>query len=222
MIATDHELVNRWVTVPPKVIMVDAAKLKPTEFNPKSRTEEKRLSELIEAIVEARGILQPLLITRDYWIADGNRRYAAAKNLGIPAVPCIVSDIGLQLLFRLANSGRMHITNAQWSQILAKEFSIENLPVMQQKTVRRIREAILSDKDFCEVIQSGKSLKNVYTYGRALARLCGDDDLLGAAMVWIVRQPAIINIRQVATSADVSSDRLRAEIISGKPLARTV
>lgn len=218
MIATDHELVNRWVTVPPKVIMVDTGKLKKIEFNPPPRTEEARIKDLVDAIVEARCILQPLLITRDYWIGDGNRRHAAASKLDIPAVPCIVSDMALQLLFRLANSGRMHITNAQWAAILARGFSIENLPVAQQKVARKIRE-VVSAEEYEEIIKSGKSLNNLHTYGRAFANLCGDKSLIGPAIVWIVRQPSYVNIRQLASGMDVAPTDLHSKIVSGQPLA---
>src|SRR5262245_61064397 len=43
--------------------------------------------------VRARGILDPLVITQDYFILSGHRRHAAARRLGLAEVPCRVKPI---------------------------------------------------------------------------------------------------------------------------------
>ena len=50
------------------------------------------LQELARSI-EERGVLEPLVITKDYYILSGHRRHAAAKIAGIELLPCRVVDI---------------------------------------------------------------------------------------------------------------------------------
>ena len=42
--------------------------------------------------VKERGILEPLIVTADYWIVSGHRRHAAASVAGLDSVPCRVMD----------------------------------------------------------------------------------------------------------------------------------
>lgn len=54
------------------------------------------LEELAAAIIESKGLLQPILVRQDadngYIIIDGERRYRAAKKAGLAELPCYIRD----------------------------------------------------------------------------------------------------------------------------------
>ena len=54
--------------------------------------EDRKMKELVEDI-KMNGILQPLVILDDGMILFGNRRYIAAKTLGLKTIPCITRTI---------------------------------------------------------------------------------------------------------------------------------
>ncbi len=76
-----------------------AIKLLSTEpgFNPRKHIE---LSEAFLGSIEARGILVPLLVRKNpkipghYYIVDGDKRFSAAKKLGLKEVPVILLEGG--------------------------------------------------------------------------------------------------------------------------------
>jgi ParB-like nuclease family protein len=42
--------------------------------------------------IRKNGILEPLRVTKDYYIISGHRRFAAAKHSGLGKIPCIIAD----------------------------------------------------------------------------------------------------------------------------------
>lgn len=79
----------------PRIRMINIDEIYPSPNQ--ARTELGNIQELMDSIKE-KGILEPILVRRKdelYEIIAGERRYAAAKNLGIKHIPCIemrVSD----------------------------------------------------------------------------------------------------------------------------------
>ncbi|MEP0813842.1 MAG: ParB/RepB/Spo0J family partition protein [bacterium] len=74
---------------------IDVEKIKPNPHQPRARFEEESLLRLAQSI-KSRGLLQPLLVTRDsdgYTLVAGERRLRAAKLAGLSEVPCIVSEV---------------------------------------------------------------------------------------------------------------------------------
>ena len=73
---------------------VDLDKIFPKNNNPRSNIDGDKLNELVESIRE-RGILQPLLcreIDDKYELIAGNRRYQAARIIGLKQVPIVIRD----------------------------------------------------------------------------------------------------------------------------------
>ncbi len=66
-----------------RIVPIDT--VKPSPLNPPSRTEKKRLKRLADRIDEC-GLLQPVLVTRDYVVIDGHRRLEALRQMGCKTV----------------------------------------------------------------------------------------------------------------------------------------
>jgi len=85
----EEKLQNRIVELP-------LAKVTPNKNQPRQNFKEQSLNELAESIKEF-GIIQPIMVrSLDggglYEIISGERRYKAAKMLGLATVPCIINQ----------------------------------------------------------------------------------------------------------------------------------
>lgn len=79
-------------------------RIKPNKDQPRKTFKPEELDELADSIRQ-NGILQPLLVRkRDsfYEIVAGERRYQAAKAVGLEEVPVIIRDISDEDVFKLA------------------------------------------------------------------------------------------------------------------------
>lgn len=74
---------------------IDLASIRPSPENEQLYKPVKRDDPAIQALAESireRGVIEPLVITQDYWIISGHRRFAAANLVGLDQVPCRVMD----------------------------------------------------------------------------------------------------------------------------------
>lgn len=79
-------------------------KITPNRNQPRKNFDQTALDELADSIKQ-HGILQPLLVRKKgtkYEIVAGERRYQAAKLVGLEEVPVVVRDISDEDVFRLA------------------------------------------------------------------------------------------------------------------------
>lgn len=78
------------------VTEIDISKVVPNPEQPRRTISELHLSELAASIQE-HGVLQPLLVTKQdkdtFMIIAGERRFRAAKQVGLKKVPCIVRTL---------------------------------------------------------------------------------------------------------------------------------
>jgi ParB family chromosome partitioning protein len=73
---------------------VDTASIRPNPYQPRERFDEEQLNELTESIREV-GILQPVLVRPvgdEYELIAGERRWRAARRLGIGRMPALVRE----------------------------------------------------------------------------------------------------------------------------------
>ena len=79
-------------------------KIKPNPNQPRKAFGEESLAELADSI-EKNGILQPLLVRRkgqSYQIIAGERRYQAAKRVGLKELPVLIRDVSDDEVLQLA------------------------------------------------------------------------------------------------------------------------
>lgn len=83
---------------------IPVEKISPNPHQPRLNFDEVKLEELAQSIKE-HGILQPLVVTKEgdqYEIIAGERRFQAAKKIGLPTVPVIVRIASEQEKLELA------------------------------------------------------------------------------------------------------------------------
>lgn len=64
--------------------------LAPNDYNPNIMTDE--LFQFLVKQIQEKGFRQPIIIKPDDEIIDGEHRWRAAKQLGLPEVPCIIIE----------------------------------------------------------------------------------------------------------------------------------
>lgn len=112
--------------------------------------DEEKLKELADSI-QAQGIIEPLVVTpngRGYYLIAGERRYRAAKELGLLQVPCVIRENDTECDERVIQ--------------LVENSQRENVPFFETaQAVRRLRdEADLTVKEICKM--TGLSQAHIY------------------------------------------------------------
>ncbi len=82
--------------LPKEFIHLPLDKIKPAKRQPRQEVGEKELWELAQSIKE-KGLIQPIVVRKledgVYEVVAGERRYQAAKSLGLKELPTIVKDL---------------------------------------------------------------------------------------------------------------------------------
>ncbi|WP_195989105.1 ParB/RepB/Spo0J family partition protein [Clostridium sp. D53t1_180928_C8] len=76
-------------------ILIDINLIKSNEEQPRKSFDDEKIMELAESI-KSNGIIQPLILRKDnneYIIVAGERRWRAAKSIGIKEVPAIIMEL---------------------------------------------------------------------------------------------------------------------------------
>lgn len=79
-----------------EIVRVPVDKIVANVYQPRQHFAEEALNDLAESI-KKHGILQPLLLTKDgdsYELIAGERRWRAAKRVGLEEVPAIIKNVG--------------------------------------------------------------------------------------------------------------------------------
>jgi len=115
------------------ITKVQVKDIKPYAENP--RNMELSLPKVKESISNF-GFNQPILLDREYIIITGHTRYAAAKELGMTELPCIVCDelnVNQVRAYRIADNKVGQ--DSAWDVALLKDelkkLRIDNFPVTQ-------------------------------------------------------------------------------------------
>ena len=92
-------------TADPSVLELPVEALEPNPVQPRTHFAAAALDELADSIRET-GLVQPILVRRTpagaYQIIAGERRWRAAKQLGLATVPVMVRDVGDDRLLEMA------------------------------------------------------------------------------------------------------------------------
>lgn len=216
----------RAVSFIPKVIMCPVGQLKASPFNPERRTEDAhKLHRLEEAIIEAQGIVQPIIVSNDYRIIDGHRRLQAAKNLGYVEVPVIISPLSLQVGWRVLNDTTLNVQSGDWVRAHYLGMALENIPKVERGRIWQIKR-LIGDDGFADLAQRNMS-SNVLNEARRVAKYVEgktnreqpSDDMLRSVLRWMIdigqQFPARAAVRQ-----NMNPKLLRYSIENNLELAR--
>ncbi len=87
-----------------KIVELDVERVMPNPDQPRKHFDEDQMTDLVESIRE-HGVLQPIIVAPkgdDYLIVAGERRWRAAKRVGLTMIPAIVKDLSEDQIFELA------------------------------------------------------------------------------------------------------------------------
>lgn len=144
-------------------------RIKPAKNQPRQKVSEKELTELTQSIKE-KGFIQPIVVREaeggGYEVVVGERRYQAAKSLGLKEIPTIIKELDDKDAFVLAiveNLQRQDLNPIEEARAFTHlieefEFSLEDIAqfVSKDKTtvVNALRLLKLPDK-IKEALQKG-------------------------------------------------------------------
>jgi ParB family chromosome partitioning protein len=133
------------------VMSIPVDLIEPNPRQPRSRFGEQELAELASSIRE-HGVLQPLIVTRDvqhpdrYLLIAGQRRWLAAQQAGLKAVPALVREASEEQRLELAlieNVQREDLSPLEMAEAfrqLAEDFHLSHEKIAEQ--VAKSRTAV--------------------------------------------------------------------------------
>jgi len=144
-------------------------RLDPNPFQPRSAWDPARLAELAASIRES-GIVQPILVRpvgERFQIIAGERRWRAARQLGLATVPVVVRAVADERLLELAlveNIQRQELTpleEAQAFQRLQEEFGLT-----QEDVARRVGRDRSTVANTLRLLRLPRELRELLSAGR--------------------------------------------------------
>lgn len=87
-----------------KIVELALERVMPNPDQPRKHFDEDQMTDLVESIRE-HGVLQPIIVAPrgdDYLIVAGERRWRAAKRVGLTTIPAIVKELTDDQIFELA------------------------------------------------------------------------------------------------------------------------
>lgn len=176
------------------IFWVDAEKIRPNPYQPRTDFDETRLKDLADSIRQY-GILSPLIVTRHeepredgglstyYELIAGERRLRASKLAGVLQVPVIIRSseendrekLELAIIENLQREDLNAIDRARAFDRLAKEFKLNNAEIGRK--IGRSREYVSNSMRLLSLpteIQNGIRTGAIYEgHARALLMLEG-------------------------------------------------
>lgn len=142
---TPQELQATAVTRPGGgVDTIPVDKILPNPYQPRKRFSPEELEELANSI-KSHGVLQPVIVRRkgeQFELVTGERRWRAARHLGLEAIPAIVRDVSepemleLGLIENLQRENLNVVEEAEGYQSLITKFNLS-----QDEIARRVGKA---------------------------------------------------------------------------------
>ena len=159
-----------------KIEKIEINKLKPATYNPR-QISTKQYKDL-KSSVEKFGLVDPIVVNKDFTIIGGHQRYKICKELKHKEIDCVVLDLSKEeereLNIRLnKNTGDFDM------DILANEFDIDELVDWGFKhidldiNIDKITEGNTEDDHIPEVKESRVKLGDVWKLGKHRL-MCGD------------------------------------------------
>lgn len=113
------------------IVELPLAEIHPYERNP--RAIEQGVPLVLESIREF-GFRNPIIVDKQHTIIAGHTRYAAAQELGMERVPCIVSDMSEEKAraFRIADNKTSEFATWDFEKLEAELAKVEDIDMEAQ------------------------------------------------------------------------------------------
>lgn len=185
---------------------MEIGKIKPNPQQPRQEFNEENLKELAESIRE-HGVLQPLLVAKiekptkrgqrvQYQLVAGERRWRAAKAVGLSYVPVIIRDdskrqkLEIALVENLQREDLNPIEAALAFKQLRDEFGLK-----QEEVAKRVGRSRVAVANYLRLLNLPIKIQKAITGGRLTA---------GHGKAILIAKPA----RQIALAQEIIKDNL--------------
>lgn len=180
-----------------KIIMIDVGQLKPSDFQPRSKFDDEKIMELASSI-KNHGILQPIIVRKAdgmFEIIAGERRWRAAKIVGLKRIPCIPMEVlsddamAIALIENIQREDLNPIEEAQAYLRLKSSMSLNQEELAQKvgkdrATVANVMRLLRLPKRVQDMV-----VEEALSMGHARALLAVENlDMLGMVAKKIVRE----------------------------------
>ena len=152
----------------PDVIQVRPDSISPNPYQPRERIDPATLEGLIESI-QQNGILQPITVRRlgeGYQLVAGERRWRAALQIGLPAIPVVVRELNDQQMLELALIENIQredlnpIEKARAYQQLIKTFNLT-----QEQAATRLSQERSTVANFVRLLDLPEEIQAIVSRG---------------------------------------------------------
>jgi ParB family transcriptional regulator, chromosome partitioning protein len=152
-----------------RVQKVSLAQIIPTPLQPRTEFRGERLQELIDSI-RVHGIIQPLIVRKNgdkFELIAGERRWRAAKEVGLTEAPIIVREasdqdvLELALIENLQREDLNPIEEAQAFARLAREFKL-----MQEEIAKKVGKSRAAIANSMRLLDLAPQAQSWLTQGR--------------------------------------------------------
>jgi len=118
--------------IPGAVTKIPLKDITPNPYQPRGRLDPEQMREMIQSVRE-RGLVQPILVRvlgDQYQIVAGERRYRAAKEVGLESIPAVIREFTDQEMLEIALVENVQredlnpVDEAEAYQILSERFNL--------------------------------------------------------------------------------------------------
>ncbi len=194
---------------------IPLAQIVPNKNQPRKEFEEKKLNELV-ASIRAVGILQPVVVRKidenSYELIAGERRFRAANEIGLPAVPAVVRSAVDQNSLEQALAENLHRAElSPLEEAAAYQALIDDFGLTQQDVADRVhknRATISNTIRLTELPAPIQKMLNEGTltagHGRALLAIGSEKKQLEIAKKAVEKNWPVRKLEELAQSTKAS------------------
>ena len=164
--------------------LIDINLIKSNESQPRKLFDDEKIMELAESI-KSNGIIQPLILRKDkdeYIIVAGERRWRAAKYIGIKEIPAVIMDLTekqileISLIENIQRENLNPIEEAMAYKRLLEEFDLKQDEVAER--VSKSRTAVTNSMRLLKLSERVQQMivDDMISTGHARALLALDDE----------------------------------------------
>ena len=195
--------------------------IEPNPNQPRKKFNEETLLSLADSI-KSNGVIQPILVRKTsnekYQIIAGERRFRAAKMVGLEEIPVIVKNVHKEKVTEIALIENLQRENLNPIEE-AKSFLslVENYGLTQGEVAKKVGKSRSAVTNTIRLLNLPQDVKKEIENGnltsgqaRALLALKSDDDVRKVAIKVIEKGMSVRNIENIANLKRESSKKLKS------------
>ena len=200
---------------------IEVEKIRANPFQPRKEFNPERLTELVNSIRE-KGILEPLILRRRgdaYEIITGERRFRAAKEVGLKAVPAITREasdnemLEIALIENLQREDLKALEKAEGYRILIEKFSLTQEELakkigMDRATVANTLRLLGLPQEIRDLISADKLSEG---HGRAILSAEGPALQIALARKAVKSELSVRRTEALVNKLKAQSSKVKAE-----------